>query len=82
MRGDIIVGSRWGGDRICPNAPDEGMSKTAKLDCESEEKQIRFWEQAKGLRDSRRFAVGFSHASTPSHLPSELDSHQHRVNPM
>ncbi|WP_318261595.1 hypothetical protein, partial [Methanocorpusculum parvum] len=39
--------------------PDEGTSKTAKLDCESEDKQIRFWEQAKGLRDSRRFAVGF-----------------------
>ena len=35
------------------------MSKTAKLDCESEEEQIRFWEQAEGLRDSRRFAVGF-----------------------
>ena len=35
------------------------MSKTAKLDCESEDMQIRFWEQAKGLRDSRRFAVGF-----------------------
>ena len=27
MRGDIIVGSRWGGDRICPNAPDEGTSR-------------------------------------------------------
>ena len=26
MRGDIIVGSRGGGDRICPNAPDEGTS--------------------------------------------------------
>ena len=57
MRGDIIVGSRWGGDRICPNAPDEGMSKAAKLDCESEEQQIRFWEPEG--RDSRRFAVGF-----------------------
>ena len=34
--------SRWGGDRICPNVPDEGTSKTAKLGCESEDKQIRF----------------------------------------
>jgi len=31
---------------------------------EREDQQIRFWEQAKGLRDSRRFAVGFSHVST------------------
>jgi len=22
--GDIVIGSRWGGDRICPNVPDEG----------------------------------------------------------
>ena len=40
---------RWGADRICPNGPDEGMSKTAKLDCESEDKQIRFLEP-EGLR--------------------------------
>ena len=53
--------SRWGGDRICPNVPDEGTSKTAQLDCESEEEQIRFWEPEG--RDQRRFAVGFSHSS-------------------
>ena len=52
----MTVGRRWGADRICPNVPDEGMSKTAKLDCESEDKQIRFWEPEG--RDSRRFAVG------------------------
>ena len=39
----MTIGRRWGADRICPNAPDEGTSKTAKLDCESEEKQIRFF---------------------------------------
>jgi len=22
--GEITIGSRWGGDRICPNDPDEG----------------------------------------------------------
>ena len=52
-------GRRWGADRICPNGPDKGTSKTAKLDCESEDQQIRFFEQANGLRDSRRFAVCF-----------------------
>ena len=45
-----------GGERICSNGPDEGMSKTAKLDCESEDKQIRFWEPEG--RDSRRFKRG------------------------
>ncbi len=42
------------------------MSKPAKLDCESEEKQIRFWEPEG--RDSRRFAVGYFLASTLAHL--------------
>ena len=42
MEKEIIIGRRRGADRICPNVPDEGMSKTAKLGCESEDKQIRF----------------------------------------
>ena len=43
---------------------------------EREDQQIRFWEQAKGLRDSRRFAVGFSHASTPSRTRNRRTSHK------
>ena len=47
-------GRRWGADRICPNGPDEGTSKTAKLDCESEDKQIRFLSPEGRIRaDSR-----------------------------
>ena len=48
------------------------MRKTAKLACESEEMQIRFWEPEG--RDSRRFAVGFSDVSTliPTTFISEL----------
>jgi len=61
-----MKGRRWGADRICPNGPDEGTSKTAKLDCESEEEQIRFFSpvgriQARAVspkrRANQRFAV-------------------------
>ncbi len=41
---------RWGADRICPNGPDEGTSKTAKLDCESEDKQIRLSRPEGGFK--------------------------------
>ena len=50
----FIIWRRWGADRICPNGPDEGTSKTAKLDCESEDKQIRFFSPEGRIRaDSR-----------------------------
>ena len=58
------MGADGGGDRICPDGPDEGTSKSRNETCESEGQQIRFWKQAIGLRDSHRFAVGFSLAST------------------
>ncbi len=57
--------SRGGGDRICPNDPDEGMSKTAKLDCESEDKQIRFDSPEGRIRaDSRLVFLIYLHPTT------------------
>ena len=54
--------SRWGGDRICPNVPDEGTSKAAELDCESEGQQIRFASPEGRIRaDSRLVFLRYPH---------------------
>ena len=58
---------RWGADRICPNGPDEGTSKTAKLDCESEDKQIRLSRPEGGFALIRGWFFSCFHTQqTPS----------------
>jgi hypothetical protein len=48
------------------------MSKTAKLDCESEVKQIRFCSPEGRIRADSRLV--FSHVSAPAHTLPESNS--------
>ncbi len=59
---------RRGADRICPKDPTS----------EREDQQILFWEQAKGLRDSRRFAVGFF-SCVHTNAVHEIEAHSHKI---
>jgi len=51
---------------------EQGFALRLDTMSESEEQQIRFWEQAKGLRDSRRFAVGYISGFHTQQTPSRI----------
>jgi len=52
---------------------EQGFALRLDTMSESEEQQIRFWEQAKGLRDSRRFAVGYISGFHTQQTPSRIE---------
>ncbi len=62
LNAHLLYRSRWGGDRICPNAPDEGTSKSRDETCESEGQQIRFFSPEGRIRADSRLV--FSRVST------------------
>ena len=90
MKERNYFGSRWGGDRICPNGPDEGTSRRvwktrrARVRISKSDYLARRADSSEGRRPeaeskslicgSRRFAVGFSQVSTLDLTLPELDT--------